>query len=265
MSINQGGPQKGFNPMMAMFAAYGKLFSNIPGFMFLAATPVGLTLGIQVLKTVWPGNPQSFFFFFGSQLLESLFVVSFAVSWLRYCRFGTFNKIHPFLLPIGHREGRIFLVYFLMYTPLFIVFFQMLRANPEQISGANGLLFTIILVTTIFVATRLSLIFPAIAQDRGDDLKQIWARTRGQFFGLILAIVVSGLPFIPILMALGLFAGSGSTVGMLFAFTMVMVLNYMMVAIVFGILDNAYHSLGGGNLPATSAGQGQRDKHDGPS
>jgi len=199
--------------------AYGVVLGE-PGLLLRAvAAPFLLSILIAGLTLAMPALPLVSFILAIAGLAP---YAIFGVAWCRLTLLGP-EAGRPPLAPswaprhwrfFGYQVALAIIAFGLIVPPLLIGTFQVATAASASNSGAAALAFLLgeiaVVFGVVYLAARLSFVFPAAAADEIYTLRHAWAHTRGQGMRLLGTIALSIVPAVTVLWViaqiLGIFA-----------------------------------------------------------
>jgi len=198
--------------------AYGIVLGE-PGLLLRAvAAPFLLSILIAGLTLAMPAYPLISFMLAIASLIP---YAIFGVAWCRLTLLGP-EAGRPALAPswaprhwrfFGYQVALSIIAFGLIVPPLLIGTFQAAMVAGAENSGAAVAAFLLgeiaVVVGTVYLAARLSFVFPAAAADEIYTWRHAWAHTRGQGMRLLGTIALSIVPAVTVLwviaQALGVF------------------------------------------------------------
>ncbi len=196
-------------PVGATFAeAYSLVFARLGPLVKAAAFPYLMSTVLAVLSLTAPSN-------WALTMLVAImgFVpyTIFGVSWHRLTLLGP-SAGAPSVMPAWKRRHSRFLGYALAVTligyglVLVIVLHGVLLGMTLGESAESILVLAVTLggsIVFVYMISRLSFVFPAVAVDEAYRLAHAWTHTRGQGFRLIGLMILTALPMIVAYWVLG--------------------------------------------------------------
>jgi hypothetical protein len=199
--------------------AYGIVLGNLGLLARAIAAPFLLSILIAVLTLAMPALP------FVSFLLAIAGLVPFAIFGVAWCRLTLLGPEagRPALLPswtarhwrfFGYIVAQAIIVSGLLLPPIMAGLFMAAMATGSENSESVSVMFLLaelaIMLGAVYLAARLSFVFPAVAAGETYRWRHAWAHTRGQGLRLLGTITLSIVPAVAVLwaiaQALGIFA-----------------------------------------------------------
>jgi hypothetical protein len=170
-------------------AACGFLFRNWRGFAKAALVPVLLSLALDLWSSGWSETSEVGLLVVG--LVHSVPETLFSVAWYRFHLAGP-TRVQPAWLPSWTSRYWRFLGYTLVFNGLFFAMIDGLSWYWED-TIVDG--FAVVLALPIlYLYTRFSLIFPAIAVSQTYGLRRSWRLTIGNGWRILLACWLAAMP-----------------------------------------------------------------------
>ena len=200
-----------------MLTAYGMVLSRLDLVFKAAALPFVLSVVITGLSLMTQNNA---FLTFILIALGFVPYTLFGVAWHRLTLLGP-GVAPPALIPGWTRRHWRFLSYIVaiilianVVVLISAVFGSLLvgsagegQISPSQERTIYGVALTLLIVL-LYLALRLSFVFPAVSVDENYGLRLSWTHTRGQGLRLLCTVVLTSLPMLVLAWAVATFLGA---------------------------------------------------------